>query len=134
MSDNDSKDTNENPLTGLEVSKDDLDRNALFNVLDGVVNIVKETGDFQPTSEFSACSNEEKFLMLLFARRAADDLDHLDTVGAESSWFTQYIDVDDSRIRQYTSNYEFVENDPDAGGYHVPGFRIQEAIDPLEGE
>jgi hypothetical protein len=127
------------PRDGLEslllrIEQDDLDREALLDALQGLIQIIEESGSIRPAGEFSEFSNEEKFVALLLARRAADDLRHIDAIGAESNWFTEYIDVNNSRIRQYAGDHDFVENDSDVGGYHIPGFRIHDAIDVIEQE
>jgi hypothetical protein len=135
MSDDESQsgeDSNENPLFELEVSQDELNRDALLDPLKGRVQIIKESSELQPADGFSDLSNNERFVTLLLARRAADDLGHIDAVGAESNWFTKLIDVNDSRIRQYAGDFDFIKNDSDIGGYHIPGFRINEAVEVIE--
>jgi len=127
---------NSNPLEDLYVSKDEVDLEQLRDGLNGVIQIIKETGEPRPQSGFQDLSNKQQFVALLLYRRAAAELGHHEDteVGAQSSWFTEYIDVDDSRIRQYRGEFEFVENDSDRGGYYIPGFDLDSAIDKIDQE
>ncbi|NLV08190.1 hypothetical protein GOC83_18875 [Haloarcula rubripromontorii] len=132
---NDDSDTN-NPLEDLYVSKDEVDFEQLRDGLSGVVQIIKETGEPRPQSDFEGLSNKQQFVALMLYRRAAVELGHLDKdeAGASSGWFNEYIDVDSSRFSHYSSDLDFVENDSERGGYYIPGFDIGEAIDGIENE
>lgn len=124
----------DNPLEDLYVSKDEVDFEQLRNSLDGLIQIVKETGEPRPQPEFEDLSNKHQFVALMLYRRAAVELDHYDDdqVGANSNWFAEYIDVDNSRFSHYSSDLAFVENDGDRGGYYIPAFDIGEAIDAID--
>lgn len=125
-----------NPLDDLYVSKDEVDLKQLRDGLEGVIRIIKETGEPRPQDKFKDYSNKQKFVALMLYRQAAVELGHLkeEEVGASSGWLNEYIDVDKSAFSRYSSDFTFVENDSDRGGYYIPGFDIGEAIDELENE
>lgn len=124
--------TDGNPLKELETSHDDFDRDSVVRVLDGVVQIAD--GDVQPDSEFAPLNTTHQVITLLLGRRAATDLGHLGDAGAPASWLSEFADVTDSRIRQITNDLDFVQNGADTGGYQIPGYRVQEALDCLEAD
>lgn len=128
-----SEDDDGDPLEKLHVSKDEINRQQLYEALEGLIQIIEESGDPRPRQSFEDLSNKQRFVALMLYRRAAVELGHLDPekVGADSSWFTEYVDVDDSRIRQYAGELSFVENEPDRGGYYIPGFGIEAALNLL---
>ncbi len=121
-----------NPLTELETSRDDFDRQAVLEVLEGRVQVFGE--DIRPGAEFEDLATDERIIVLMLGRLAATDLENIENQGASSGWYSEPADVSDTRVRQIANDLSFVSNSNQAGGYHIPGFRADEAIAYLEEE
>lgn len=118
-------------MENLYVDGDEIDRDILFDALDGVIGIDRDSGDPKLLSEFHELDNKQKFVSLLLYRRAALALGELeeDEVGNSSAEFANIIGIDDSTIRRYVGELSFVENDESKGGYYLPGYNLQVAVD-----
>lgn len=126
--------TEGNPLRALETSQDDFDRHAVFDLLDGFVQINGE--EIHPTQEFDQLETREKVIILLIAHRAAADLGSTDQGGLSVKWIagSDRANVTPTRVRQIISNHRFIYSGEGNGEYQIPGFRIQDALDCLETE
>src|SRR3989442_2466722 len=65
---------NEDPLSGLVVRKQDLDRKLLAEVLAPYVRIDQDSGTIIPTPAFADLTIAERILVFLLARKAAKPL------------------------------------------------------------
>lgn len=118
-----------NPLTNLLTSHADFDRSEMADTLDGLVQVYD--GKVRPDTGFTDLSTSDQVAAVLLARRAAVDLNQIEEPSVETSQIGEYAGVTDTRIRQVTSQTDFIQNDDDSSGYHIPGFRVQEALDQL---
>jgi hypothetical protein len=67
----------EDPLSGLVVKKQELDRKLLAEVLAPYIRLDQESGTIIQTPEFIALTNADKILVFLLARKAAKTLNLL---------------------------------------------------------
>jgi len=118
-----------NPLEGLMTTSTDFDRESLLSGLNGTVLIVDH--EVRPDQSFTNLSTSDQIISLLLGRRAAVDLDELEDAGATREWLSQFVEVTGERVRQIVTERDFVRNEPDAGGYHIPGYRVEEALKHL---
>lgn len=123
--------TDRNPLESLERTDGDFDRQGVFQAIDGVIQIVED--EVQPGGDFPTLDTENKVVSLMLGRLASADLGYLDELGASSSWFGNHAGVTSARIRQIAGDTAFIQNDDTIGGYHIPTYRVQEALESLEG-
>ena len=127
--------TEGNPLRELETSPDDFDRRAVRDALDGLVQI--GGGEIHPSRGFSQLATaKEKVIVLLVAQRAAVDLGATEQEGLTANWISssERADVTSTRVRQIINEYSFIYDGENNGEYHIPGFRVEEALDCLEAE
>lgn len=127
--------TEGNPLQELEASSDDFDRRTVRDALDGLVQI--NDGEIHPTRGFSQLATaKEKVIVLLVAQRAAVDLGATRQEGLTANWISssERANVTSTRVRQIITEYSFVYEGETDGEYHIPGFRVEEALDCLEAE
>ncbi|RDZ33918.1 MULTISPECIES: hypothetical protein [unclassified Haloferax] len=127
--------TEGNPLRELETSSDDFDRRAVRDALDGLVQI--NGGGIHPSRGFSQLATaKEKVIVLLVAQRAAVDIGATEQEGLTANWISssERADVTSTRVRQIINEYSFIYDGENNGEYHIPGFRVEEALDCLEAE
>jgi hypothetical protein len=126
--------TKGNPLQALETTQDEFNRHAVLETLDGLVLI--NQGEIHPSHGFEQLETKEKVIVLLIAQRAAADLGSTEQEGlsAKSIAASDRADVTPTRVRQIISEYGFIYNGKNSGEYHIPGFRVKEALDSLEVE
>ncbi|MFC7044614.1 hypothetical protein ACFQH6_03560 [Halobacteriaceae archaeon GCM10025711] len=129
-------DESENPLERLHVDADQINRELLADALEGVIGIDEDSGEAKHLAGYTDLDNIEKFVARLLYRVAAVDLGHFedDEVGAESGAFGDVVGVDDSTIRQYVGKLDFVENESERGGYYIPGYSLEAAVEFLQQE
>lgn len=118
-----------NPLTKLETSHADFDRREMVAALDGLVQIHK--GEVRPDAAFATLDTSNQVTAFLLGRRAVADLDRVEEPGVPASQISGYTDVTAERVRQISRETDFIQSDDDTGGYQIPGFRVQEALDRL---
>jgi len=120
------------PLQQVVVDKDEVDRERLANAIDGIVGVDDETGEPVPLSGYHDLDNKPKFVARLLARRAALALEIIEEneLGDSSSGFAQRMPPAKSTIQNY-GDLDFVENDEEYGGYHIPSYAIGSAIEFL---
>lgn len=122
----------ENPLDALVASRFDFDRSEVVTVLEDLVWIVEEDGTVKPDSDFGDLSRKRQLTALALGRLAAYDLNHLDQAGAKSSWFADRIDYDESKVKQYIEDLDFFSKNWEYGGRHIPGHRVNDAVNYLD--
>jgi len=118
-----------NPLQKLETSQEDFDRQAVVSALDGVIQIAE--GKVTPDRQFSALKTRQQVVALLLGCRVAVDLDHRGDGCTERSWLEGFVEVSGTRVGQIVNGEKFVQKTEN--GYSIPGYRVQEALDCLEG-
>lgn len=130
MSDED--DSTEDPLEKIVENKDAINRERLANAIDGIVHVDENSGEAIIRDGYSELGNEEKFVARLLARRAAVELEYIDSddIGASSSEFAERMDPTESTIQNYGS-LDFVDNDGERGGYYIPNHSVGLAINYL---
>ncbi|MFC7044613.1 hypothetical protein ACFQH6_03555 [Halobacteriaceae archaeon GCM10025711] len=126
-------DDSNDPLEGLYVDGDEFDRERLFNALQGIIGIDRETGNPVFQSGYTELDGRGKFTAQLLYRVAADALDELEDedLGAPASKFSDPAGVSDRSINNYGEELKFVHHDEEKGGYYIPAFAIEEAIEYL---
>ena len=135
MSSDDDAEPESNPLEDLYVNADAIDKKRIRDALSGLIGIDEETGISRFYAEFDELNTKKKFTALLLYRRALyalGDLDEDETIGAESSYFADLIDVDPSTIRHANNDLNFVTNEDGNGGYLIPAHNIKRAVEYLE--
>jgi len=122
-----------NPLERIVADKDEINQERLADTIEGIVNVDKETGEVIVRSGYGDLDNKPKFVARLLARRAAFDLNLIDEdeLGDSSSEFAKRMEPSESTIKNYGS-LDFVDNDQGRGGYYIPGYSVELAIEYLE--
>lgn len=123
------------PLQRIVVNKDEVNREQLADAIEGIMGVDNESGEPVPISEYHELGNESKFVARLLARRAALALEFIEEseLGASSSELAGRMEPSDSTIQNY-GGLDFVDNDDDHGGYFIPGYAVETAIEYLEDE
>jgi len=121
------------PLQKVVVNKDEVNRKRLADGINRIIGVDDDSGEPVPLSEYHELGNESKFVARLLARRAALALEFIEEneLGASSSEFADHMEPSDSTIQNY-GGLDFVDNDDDHGGYFIPGYAVETAIDHLE--
>jgi hypothetical protein len=126
-------DKQSDPLERIVADKDEVDRERLADVIDGIVNVDNDSGEVIVRSGYHDLDNKPKFVARLLASRAALELGFIDEdeVGASSGELAERMEPAESTIQNY-GNLDFVDNDGDRGGYYIPGHSVGLAIEFLE--
>lgn len=135
MSSEKDPDSDSNPLENLYVDADVVDQERIRDALSGLIGIDRDSGIPRFYTEFDDLNTKQKLTALLLYRRAVaalGDLDDDETLGAESSYFADLINVDASTIRHASNDLDFVKNENENGGYVVPAHNIKRAVGYLE--
>ena len=117
------------PLERVVVDKDEVDRERLADAIEGIIGVDDSSGEPVPLDGYYELDNKSRFVARLLARRAALALDFIDEqeLGDSSSGFADRMEPTDSTIKNYGA-LEFVENESEYGGYHIPAYGIERAI------
>lgn len=135
MSSDDQIDGESNPLEDLYVDASNIDQERIRDALADLIAIDRKTGDPRFYENFDGLDTKRKFTAVLLYRRALaalDDLEEDGKIGKESGYFADLLDVDGSTIRHNASDLDFVTNDDDQGGYHIPAHSIKRAVEYLQ--
>lgn len=126
----------DNPLEDLYEDRDEIDRERLGEALKGIIGIDQESGDPIFHEQYYDLGNKEQFVALLLYRSAAEELGELDSNNQSESheYFSQFLEVSGSAVRNYAGDLPFVESSPERGGYIIPDYSIAQAIDYIESE
>lgn len=123
------------PLEDLIVNKDEINREKLSKVLDGVIGIDQQTGDPVFRNNFSGLNTKEKITYYLLYRQAASALDVLEEeVGIQSKQLAEKIGTNYSTTRSILSKADYIEKKEDKGGFMVPPYSLEAAIESLGGD
>lgn len=118
----------EEPLADLVRSRYEFDEQRLARELDGVVHIVQEDKQVVKGSNFPSTKDKE-ITALLLGQLAAYKQGYYEMLGVDKSWVS-----DRARSSIVTQNIEslaFVFKDDEEGGYYIPGYRVDEALNKL---
>ncbi|RYJ08285.1 hypothetical protein ELS19_17165 [Halogeometricum borinquense] len=121
------------PLEKVLVDKNEINRKQLADGIDGIIGVDKETGEPAPLPSYHDLNNRKQFVARLLARRASVALDRLadDEVGITSGEAEDVLPVSESTIQNYGS-IDFVQNDSEQGGYYIPAYSIDQAIEFIQ--
>lgn len=118
----------EEPLADLVRSRYEFDEQRVAQELDGVIHIVQEDEDVVKGTNFpSAKANE--ITALLLARLAAYTQGYCETIGVDLSWVADRAET--NILRNDIEDLPFVIQADDEGGYYIPGYRVDEALNKL---
>lgn len=120
--------TEDRQSTDLVRSRYEFDSNRLNQELDGIVYIVRENKEIAPGPEFPN-KKREQITTLLLARMVAYNRGFCEDPGVDISWLEER--GDRSVTPNILEKLDFVFENSDEGGYYIPGFRIEEALEYL---
>ena len=122
-------DTKKRPSPDLVRSRYEFDSSRLNQELDGVVFIERESKEIVPGSNFPN-KRDDQITALLLARMASYDREFCEELGVDKTWIDNQVDQTVSPA--VLDSLSFVFKNSDDGGYYVPGFRVEEALEFLE--
>lgn len=130
------KNTADDPLADLYEDGTTFNRSRLANSLKGIIGIDEESGEPIYKKGYQKLSNKEKFVAQLAYRKAAVALDEIDEndIGISSGEAAKNMGVSKSTVQNYPGKLEFVETERELGGYYLPNYGIEGAIDMLSSE
>ncbi|ELZ93959.1 hypothetical protein C440_10078 [Haloferax mucosum ATCC BAA-1512] len=125
----------EDPLKKVLVDKNKIDRQQLADGINGIIGVDKETGEPAPLPEYHEMNNKQQFVAQLLARRASVALDLLspEGLGITSAEAENVLPISESTVKNYGS-IGFIQNDSEQGGYFIPAYAIEQAIDFIRAE
>ena len=128
--------TEENPLETLYVDKDEINKERLTNALKGKIGMDRETGDPYFMGEYGKLSNKQKIIAYLLYRKALVSLKKIteDDEGVSSKMISEDTGSKYQTVRGWLAKMDYVENDKKRGGYYVPNYAMEEAIEVIEDE
>lgn len=119
----------EYPSSGLVRSRYEFDSSRLNQQLDEVVVIERESKKIVPGPKFPN-KRDDQITTLLLARMVAYNREFCEKLGVDKSWFGDRVD---RTVRpKVLDNLDFVFKNSNEGGYYIPGFRVEEALEFLE--
>lgn len=128
-----SDETDPDPLKRVVVDKEEVNRDRLADAIEGIIGVDDGSGEPVPLSGYHELGNKSKFVARLLARRAALALDFIekDELGVSSGELANRMEPSDSTIQNY-GGLDFIDNDEEHGGYFIPGYAVEAAIEHLE--
>jgi hypothetical protein len=118
-------DARKNDLQGLVVSQDDIATDVVAKALQGLISIVKETGEILPSASFDALDNSRKILVYLLGLRACALLNLGDKrLHASPDEIADFIGVTPQRAREYLSRLKGKYLLKSTEGWQLPSSRI----------
>lgn len=121
----------ENPLESLVSSRYEFDRARVAETLENIISIVDEEEDVRPGPEFFDLTAKQQVVALALGRLAAHDLDYVDQIGAKRTWYEDESDYNEDIVKNHLENLDFIIGDVTLGGYYIPGYQLENAIDRL---
>ena len=127
-------DTDDDPLMNLYTNRDEVDRERLYTILNGLVSIDDTDGSVIYESGYFELDGEPQFVVQLLARETQRLLGEreITELGGDSHAFAEMLEVGHSSVQNYASELEFVENDDERGGYVIRDHHTGVAIAYLE--
>lgn len=126
-----SEPTDGEPLRRLEVSKYEFDEKKVADALSGYVRLVREDEDVQPDADFSGLGRKTQIVSLLLGKLSGYEIGYYNSIGARKNWIGERYGYKQSKVTDNVSKLDFVFRDNSEGGYHIPGYRVDEAVDYL---
>jgi hypothetical protein len=126
-----SEPTDGQPLRRLEVSKYEFDEEKVADALSGYVRFVREDEDVQPDSDFSGLGRKSQIVSLLLGKLSGYKIGYYSSIGAKKNWIGKRYGYKQSKVTDNASKLDFVFRDTSENGYHIPGYRVDEAVDYL---
>lgn len=121
----------ENPLESLVVSRYDFDRSQVAETLDDVISIVEEEQDVQPGPKFFDLDNKQQVIALALGRLVAYDLEYVEQIGENSSWYEERSNYSEDRVKKQLDEQDCIIRDFSLGEHHIPGYQVINAIEVL---
>ncbi len=120
------------PLESLVVSQTEVATDSIASALQGLVSIVKETGEVMPIGGFSGLDVNSKILAYLLGLRAAVILGLGRQISTTAEEVADIVGVDPQRAREYLSRAKrkFLLKTRD--GWQLPVVRVAAACDELK--
>jgi len=120
------------PLQSLVVSQTEVATESIASALQGLVSIVKETGEVMPIAGFAGLDVNSKILAYLLGLRAAMILGLGHQIGATAEEVADVAGVEPQRAREYLSRAKrkFLVKTTD--GWQLPVVRVSAACDELK--
>jgi len=129
-------DDEDDPLEGLLVEKDKINRQRLADALDGYVGIDSDSGEIIRFSDFHDLDSGRRITAILLGQKVAEILEIIDgqEVGLKSQEIANYVEVSESTVRHHSSDKPFIEQSRSQGGYYIPDVQLRNAINVFEPE
>lgn len=129
-------DAEEDPLEDLVVDKSEVNRKRLSEALNGIlaVDVNSDTPEIIFRQGFNELETRGQITALLLGRKVMVLLGGLDESeeGLTSAEISKYLDIAASTVRLYTRDkLTFVSNKEAKGGYFVPNYNVNTAIDAI---
>lgn len=123
----------DDPLERLELDKNSIDREKLAEALEEYIGIDKETADPVFRAKYGSLSDKQKIVAYLLYRKAVVALgkEPEDEEGVESRQISDQTGVNYNTARGTLSREDYIENDKENGGYLIPGYSMNDAIEVL---
>jgi hypothetical protein len=119
-------------LDSLLVSQEAIATDLVAKALQGLVSIVKETGEVMPSAAFSKLDANRKILTYLLGLRACALLElGQKRVTASAEELADVVGVDAQRMREYLSRLKGRFLQKTADGWQLPATRIPAACDEI---
>ena len=118
-------------LNSLVISQESVATEAVAKALQGLVSLIKETGEVLPTSAFNKLDGNAKILAYLLGLRAAVTLGLSTRVSATAEEIAGVIGLDGQRAREYLSRLKGKYLQKAGDGWQLPVPRIPAACDEI---
>jgi hypothetical protein len=121
-----------NALESLVVSQETIATDTVAEALQGLVSIVKETGEVMPSAAFNKLDANRKILTYLLGLRACAllELGHK-RVTASAEEIADVVGVEGQRAREYLSRLKGTFLQKTADGWQLPATRISVACEEI---
>lgn len=121
------------PLEGLYVDKDEIDRKRLSDALNGIIGIDRETSE-PVFKDFHDLSNKQKVIAYLLFRRSLLALGEIEEseLGASPGDLVEVTGVPRGTVTSYKSTMQEISSSDEKGGYYIPHHAVNSAIEELE--
>lgn len=119
----------EHPSPDLVRSRYEFDSSRLNQELDEVVVIERESKEIVPGPKFPNM-RDDQITALLLARMVSYNREFCEELGVDKSWFGNW--VNHTVTPAVLDSLDFIFKNSDEGGYYIPGFRVEEALESLE--
>jgi hypothetical protein len=119
-------------LSSLLVSESDLASEAIVSVLQGIIQIGKESGAVIPTAAFMRLDRNSKILAFLLGLRAASALGVIQKPEASVEEIARVVGFDFKSVGEYVSRLKHNFLSRGTNGYSIPPEKIHLACDQIK--